>query len=157
MMKKDCTFCKIVNGEIPAYIIYKDKNYIAFLDIFPNIKGQTIVVTRKHIGSYAFDMSDKKLACLIKVSKRVARMLEAKLGVVRVHLVLEGTGINHMHVKLYPAIGLKSRRFKEFVVKKNIYFNRYPGYVTTLMGPKAGDQLLKTLRDRIVKISRGMK
>ncbi|MCL4379086.1 MAG: HIT domain-containing protein [Candidatus Marsarchaeota archaeon] len=151
MVKKDCTFCKIAKGESPAYIVYKDKNYIAFLDIFPNIKGQTLVITRRHTESYAFDMNDKKLADLIRVSKKVAKILEAKLGVARIHLVLEGTGINHMHVKLYPAIGLKSRRFKEFVVKKNVYFNRYPGYVTTLMGPKAGDQMLKALQDRIVK------
>ncbi|MCL5680379.1 MAG: HIT domain-containing protein [Candidatus Marsarchaeota archaeon] len=151
MANKECIFCKVVKGSIPAYTIYKDKNYIAFLDIFPNIEGQSLVITRKHVGSYAFDLGDRELADLIKTSKKVAKILEAKLGVARVHLVLEGTGINHIHAKLYPAIGLKSRRFKEFIVKDNVYFDSYPGYVTTLMGPRADDSQLKKVQRKITK------
>lgn len=28
-----CIFCKIVNGEIPAYKVYEDSDFLAFLDI----------------------------------------------------------------------------------------------------------------------------
>ena len=152
MAEKQCVLCKIAKGEIPSYAVYKDKDYLAVLDIFPNIKGQTLVITRKHMASYAFDLNDKELADLAKISKRVAKMLEKRLGVARVHLVLEGTGINHLHAKLYPAIGLKSKKFKGFTIKGGAYFNRYPGYVTTIMGPKASDtrlrQVYKKLREK---------
>ncbi len=151
MANGGCVFCKIAKGEMPAYTIYSDKNYIAFLDIFPNINGQSLVITKKHVGSYAFGMSDRELTGIIRASKRVAKILEMRLGVARVHLVLEGTGIDHMHVKLYPAIGLRDRKFKEFIVKDNIYFRRYPGYVTTLMGPRASDSSLKRLQKKITK------
>ena len=51
MANKECIFCKVVKGSIPAYTIYKDKNYIAFLDIFPNIEGHSLVIAKKHVGS----------------------------------------------------------------------------------------------------------
>lgn len=44
----DCIFCKIVNKEIPAYIIYEDDEYMAFLDIHPNSPGHTQVIPKKH-------------------------------------------------------------------------------------------------------------
>ncbi len=151
MESNECIFCKIVKGEMPAHIIYSDKNHMAFLDIFPNITGQSLVITKKHVESYAFGMGDNDLAGLIRASKKTAKILEKGLGVTRVHLAIEGTGVNHVHVKLYPAIGLKSLKFKEFKVKRNVYFKRYPGYLTTMMGPKASDASLKRLQKRIAK------
>ena len=46
-----------------------------------------------------------RLAKFIKAVKKVANLLEEKLNVKRVHMVFEGTGVNHLHAKLYPAIG----------------------------------------------------
>ncbi len=40
-MKDSDIFCKIVKGEAPSFKIYEDRNFIAILDIYPNIKGQT--------------------------------------------------------------------------------------------------------------------
>jgi len=39
---EECIFCKIINKEIPAYILYEDEYSIAFLDINPVNKGHTI-------------------------------------------------------------------------------------------------------------------
>ncbi len=85
---------------------------------------------------------------MIKTSKRVAKLLEATLNVGRVHLVLEGTGVNHLHAKLYPAIGV-NKAFIQLIAKENVYFKSYPGYVTTLMGPRAEDEELKKLQKQI--------
>jgi histidine triad (HIT) family protein len=144
-----CLFCEIAKGEINTYKIYENKGYIAILDIFPNIKGQTLVMPKKHIGSNAFDLNDKELAEFIKITKKVAKLLENKLGVGRVHLVLEGTGVNHLHAKLYPAIGLKSNEFKEIWAKDKIYFKKYEGYISTLTGPKASEKSLREIQRRI--------
>ncbi|MDQ5971016.1 MAG: histidine triad family protein, partial [Patescibacteria group bacterium] len=38
----DCIFCKIINKEIPAHIIFENDNYLAFLDIQPNTIGHTL-------------------------------------------------------------------------------------------------------------------
>lgn len=44
----DCIFCKIVKKEIPADIIFEDKQVVAFLDINPVNPGHTLVVPKEH-------------------------------------------------------------------------------------------------------------
>lgn len=149
-MAKDCIFCRIVKGEIPSYKVYEDEGYIAILDLFPNIKGQTLVIPKKHLDSYAFRLKDVDLANFISATKRVANLLEKKLKVGRVHMVLEGTGVNHLHAKLYPALGT-DEVFKQAIAEERVFFESYPGFVTTLMGPQATDKDLKALQELIVK------
>ena len=47
----DCLFCKIVNGQIPAAIVYQDERVIAFKDINPRAPMHVLVVPRRHIAS----------------------------------------------------------------------------------------------------------
>jgi len=48
MTGPNCIFCKIVKGEIPAYKIYEDENFLAFLDINPQSPGHTQVIPKRH-------------------------------------------------------------------------------------------------------------
>ena len=146
-MKEDI-FCMMVKSKVAAFKIYEDKNFIAILDLYPNIKGQTLVISKRHLSGYVFDLNDKDLKELITAVKRVSKLLEAKLGVKRVHVVFEGTGINHLHAKLYPAIGLKEK-YAEVCAKEKKHFNKYEGYVTTLTGPKANQKELKKLQNKL--------
>ena len=45
----DCVFCKIVAGELPADILYQDKEIIAFRDINPVAPTHVLIIPRKHI------------------------------------------------------------------------------------------------------------
>ncbi len=45
----DSIFTKIINKEIPAYIIEENDDYIAFLDVFPLAKGHTLVIPKKQV------------------------------------------------------------------------------------------------------------
>ncbi len=148
MAKEGCIFCRIVNKELPSYKIYEDKEVLAFLDIFPNIQGQTLVIPKKHIDSYVFDVPDNDLKSFIMETKKVAKMLQKRLDVGRVNLVFEGLGVNHLHAKLYPAVGTESR-FTEIVAEERTYFESYPGFVTTILGPRASDEDLKALQKKI--------
>lgn len=47
----DCLFCKIVNGEIPAQIVYQDESIIAFKDIDPKAPTHVLLIPKKHIDS----------------------------------------------------------------------------------------------------------
>ncbi len=147
MKDEECLFCKIVSGSMPSYRIWEDSEYMAILDIFPNIRGQTLVIPKMHVDSYAFGMKTAQFMEFMEATKKVANLLEQKLGVKRVHMVLEGTAVNHLHAKLYPAIGYGD--FAETVVEKNVRFDSYPGFVTTLMGPRASDKELKALQKQI--------
>ncbi len=143
-----CLFCRIVEGKVPSYKVYEDKKYLAILDVFPNIKGQSLVLPKRHISSYAFKLGDKDLAEFVFAAKRVVRLLARKLKTGRVHMILEGTGVNHLHAKLYPAIGT-DKLFKQAIAEERVYFESYPGYVTSLMGPKASEETLKRIQKEI--------
>lgn len=145
---KDCIFCKIVKGEIDSAKIWEDKEFLAILDINPNTKGMTLVLTKEHYGSYAFDMPEDVYKRFMLVSKKVAKMLERGLNVTRVAMVMEGMGVNHAHVKLYPLHGV-SKKFEETWAKEKIFFEKYEGYVSTQLGPQADITELKRLAKKI--------
>jgi len=86
---EDCVFCRIVEGKEKSFKIYEDKDFIAILNLFPNIEGQTLLITKKHFDSYAFDLSNKDLSNIIVAAKKVAKILEKGLNVKRVHMVIE--------------------------------------------------------------------
>ena len=46
-----CVFCKIVSGEIPANIIYRDDQVVAFDDLHPQAPQHKIIIPRKHIAT----------------------------------------------------------------------------------------------------------
>ena len=68
-------FTKIVNREIPAYIIAEDDKYLAFLDINPLAKGHTLVIPKKEVD-YIFDLDDETLTGLWLFAKRVAKAID---------------------------------------------------------------------------------
>lgn len=131
MTTNNCIFCKIANGEIPAVKIWEDKKHLAILDKFPNREGQVIVLTKKHFDSKFTDMPDEDLKRLIIASKKIAKLLEQKLDVKRVAIVIEGLGVNHIHVKLYPI------------------YDKEEGSITTKLGPEKSEEELKKIAEKI--------
>jgi diadenosine tetraphosphate (Ap4A) HIT family hydrolase len=147
----DCIFCKIVKGEAPAYKIWEDKKHIAFLSIFPNTIGATVVIPKAHYTSYAFDLSDEALTDLILATKKVARLIDSKLDDVgRTAMVFEGFGVDHVHAKLFPMHGTEN--LKEWKpIKSNIdkYFYKYEGYISSHDYKRADDSSLSDLVKKI--------
>jgi len=56
-----CTFCNIITEQIDSVKIWSNNEFTAVLDINPNIKGQTLLISKKH---YASDLHDMPNACL---------------------------------------------------------------------------------------------
>ena len=139
---ENCIFCKIAEGKIPGYKVYEDREFLSFLDINPNTKGMTIVIPKKHYGSYLFDLDDKFYIKFMKICKKIAKQIDKNLDVKRTAFVFEGMGIDHLHVKLYSLHGLKNK-FQEMWTNKKIFFEKYEGYITTQLGPKADDKELE--------------
>ena len=150
---ENCIFCKIVKGEIPCVKIWEDKDFLAILDVFPNTKGMTLVLTKKHFDSYAFDMHDKAYSELMLASKKVAKLLEKGLNVKRVAMVMDGLGVNHVHIKLYPLHGIEEK-FKETWAKEKVFFDRYEGYISTQLGSQKDIIELKKIAEEIKKKSK---
>lgn len=145
---KDCVFCKIVKGEIDSAKIREDKDFIAILDINPNTKGMVLVLSKNHHDSYVFDDTDDFYASFMMAAKKVARMIEKGLGVKRVALVMEGMGVNHAHLKLYP-LHKVMEKFQETWAKEKIFFEKYEGFISTQLGPQIDIKDLKKLAEEI--------
>ena len=145
---EDCIFCRIVNGEIDSAKIWEDGEFLAILDVNPNIKGMALVLTKKHYDSYVFDMPEDVYARFMEATKKVAKILEKGLGTKRVAIVMEGMGINHAHIKLYPLYGIVGK-FEEIWAKEKVFFDKYEGYISTQLCPKVDISQLKELAEEI--------
>jgi diadenosine tetraphosphate (Ap4A) HIT family hydrolase len=137
-----------VKEEISAVKIWEDKKHLAILDINPNTEGMTLILTKEHYDSNATDMPDKNYKELMMAAKGVAKILEKKLKVKRVAIVMEGLGVNHVHIKLYPIYGL-DEKFKETWARDKIYFDKYKGYISTQLGPQKSTDELNKIADKI--------
>ncbi|CAA9202199.1 HIT family protein [Flavobacterium collinsii] len=107
-------FTKIVNGEIPAYKIAEDDNYLAFLDVNPNAKGHTLCIPKKEIDKI-FEIEDELYLGLMKFSKKIAIALEKTVPCKRVGMAVVGLEVPHAHVHLIPLNEMDEMRFQNKV------------------------------------------
>ncbi|MFC1613255.1 HIT family protein [Patescibacteria group bacterium] len=146
----DCIFCKIVKGEAPAHKIWEDEKHLSFLSIFPNTEGFSVVITKEHFPSYAFDLQENILIGLIKAAKQTAKLLDKKLkNVGRTGMILEGFGVDHLHAKLFPMHGTKMLEWKPINSNVDKYFEQYEGYISSHDYKRADDKKLAEIARRI--------
>lgn len=143
-------FHKIIKGEIPCYKVWEDEKHLAFLSIFPNTEGVTVVVPKEYSPSYFAECPDEVIADLIVAAKKVAKLLDKKLDDVgRTGLVLEGFGVNYLHAKLFPLHGTKSDEWKAIKSTERKYFEKYQGFICSNDFEKASGEELERVRQKI--------
>jgi histidine triad (HIT) family protein len=98
-------------------------------------------------------MPDEVLQKFIIASKKVSKIIENYYqDVGRVGLIMEGTGINHAHIKLVPMHGtenLKKGEWKQFLSTHEDWFDKYEGWISSAGGPMADFNQLKELANKI--------
>jgi histidine triad (HIT) family protein len=94
-------FTKIVNGDISSYKIAENDQYLAFLDVFPLVKGHTLVIPKQEID-YIFDLEDDLLSGLIVFAKKIARAMEKSIDCERIGVAVIGLEVPHAHIHLVP-------------------------------------------------------
>lgn len=141
-----CIFCKIVTAKAPAHKIWEDEKHLAFLSIFPNTEGFSVVITKEHYSSYAFDLPEKVLTDLTLAAKKVGKLLDSKLeDVGRTGMIFEGFGVDHVHAKLFPMHGTKMSEWKPIKSDIDKYFEKYEGYISSHDYKQADDEKLAEL------------
>lgn len=149
----DCIFCKIATGSEPSYKINENEKYLAFLDVVPLVEGQTVVITKKHFGSYHFDLPDDAYAGLMVFAKRTAKKLDATLGSERTLMAAQGYAIDHAHVKLFPVKKVHARTPDAETYKQLVDLIKgkwYSGYIISMSGrEKASPEALQALQRKI--------
>lgn len=101
-----CVFCKIINNEIPSDKVYEDDKTLAFLDIAPVTAGHVLVIPKKHYENIS-DIPEEELGDLMRTVKRIAVMLEDKLGIFDCNVnenngALAGQVVPHLHFHVIP-------------------------------------------------------
>lgn len=97
---QDSIFTKIIKGDIPSHKIYEDDKTYAFLDIYPDEEGHTLLVPKVQVDKI-YDLDDEVYTNLWLVAKKLARHLEQTTGK-RVIFKVIGVDVPHAHIHLIP-------------------------------------------------------
>ncbi|MGV8150253.1 MAG: HIT family protein [Candidatus Woesearchaeota archaeon] len=97
----ECIFCKIVRGEIPAYKIWEDEKFYAFLDINPITQGHTLLIPKKH-HDYIFDYEMNDYSEIFVRARMLAQTMKKATGAKRIGVTIEGFAVPHIHIHLVP-------------------------------------------------------
>ncbi|MBZ9729597.1 HIT domain-containing protein [Salegentibacter sp. JZCK2] len=114
-------FTKIVKGEVPAYKIAEDSQFLAFLDINPNSKGHTLCIPKKEVNKI-FDLDEEVYQELMRFSRKVAIALEKTVDCKRVGMAVVGLEVPHVHVHLIPLNDMSDMDFSKSVKMKDEEF-----------------------------------
>ena len=101
---QDCLFCRIVDGDIPADIIYQSESAIAFRDINPQAPTHALIIPRRHISTINdLDAGDEELVgSLYLAAKEIARQEGLSDDGYRVVMNCgEGAGQSVFHIHLH--------------------------------------------------------
>jgi histidine triad (HIT) family protein len=106
MKDKNCIFCKIAQGKIPADKVLESNNFIAFRDANPRTEGHTLVIPKKHYVTL-LDIPNTLGPELLKITKEVASdLLDKKLGdgfnILQNNLAPAGQVVFHVHFHIIP-------------------------------------------------------
>lgn len=105
-------FSKIVAGEIPAYKVAENENYLAFLDIFPLVKGHTLVIPKKEVD-YLFDLDEETYIGLMQFAKKVAAGIKKTIPCNRISMQVIGLEVPHAHIHLIPINSMADCNFSQ--------------------------------------------
>lgn len=103
-------FSKIIAGEIPSYKIAEDDKCYAFLDIFPLVKGHTLVIPKIEVDNL-FDLPADYLGNLIKFAQPIAKAIEKSFHCNRCGMSVVGLEVPHAHIHLIPVNSIDDLNF----------------------------------------------
>jgi histidine triad (HIT) family protein len=103
----DNIFAKIVRGEMPGAKVFEDLDTMAFMDVFPQAKGHTLVIHKTAPARNLMDIEPEPLQALILTVQRITRAVRAALqpdGVMvsQFNGSASGQTIYHLHFHVIP-------------------------------------------------------
>lgn len=98
----DDLFIKIINKQLPAYIIYQDKLATAFLDVHPINKGHVLVVPNQKVLKLQ-DLDNTTYLYIMNLAHLVSLKIDQVFQPPRVAIVVEGFEVPHAHIHVFPA------------------------------------------------------
>jgi histidine triad (HIT) family protein len=94
-------FTRIIAGEIPSYKLYEDEYTYAFLDIFPQHPGHTLIVPKVEVDHFS-EVPEPYYSAIFQTAKRLAPAIQKATGCTRVTAMFLGFQVPHCHYQLIP-------------------------------------------------------
>ena len=106
MMKEDCIFCKIANGQIPSKTLYEDEDFRVILDLGPATEGHALILPKEHAANL-FELSEELASKVLVVAQKIAVRMKETLGCDGLNLVQNngaaaGQTVSHFHIHVIP-------------------------------------------------------
>ena len=106
MVKEDCIFCKIANGQISSKTLYEDEYFRVILDLGPATEGHALILPKDHAANL-FELSEEVASKALLVAQKMAVRMKEKLGCDGVNLVQNngeaaGQTVAHFHIHVIP-------------------------------------------------------
>jgi len=121
-MNRECVFCRIIRGEVPARIVLRDHACIAFLDHRPLAPGHLLAMPLTHVTDLG-DLPDDLVSPLFGNVKLLSRALDVGLDAEGVFLAINvriSQSVPHLHVHVVP------RRQKDGLFSQKLLWKRVP-------------------------------
>ena len=99
-----CIFCKIINKEIPASVVYEDDDFLAFKDINPIDKVHILIIPKNHIESLiqCDEKNELMLGKMLLLGKKIAQDQGLKGYRTMINSGAEGAQeVFHIHFHIY--------------------------------------------------------
>jgi histidine triad (HIT) family protein len=104
MTEENCLFCRIVSGEVPAVVVYEDKDSLAFLDHRPLFPGHTLLVPRTHFETLG-DLPAAQVEPFFKNAQLLSSAIEAAMEAEGSFVAMNNRvsqSVPHLHVHIVP-------------------------------------------------------
>jgi histidine triad (HIT) family protein len=101
---RQCVFCEIVAGSVPADVVFADDVVVAFLDHRPLMRGHTLVVPREHMVTLA-DLPADEVGAFFSRVQHISRLMPAAVGAQGTFVAnnnIVSQSVAHLHVHVVP-------------------------------------------------------
>ena len=144
-------FDKIVSGDMKAWIIWEDEDYMAFLTPFANTPGHTVVIKKQNPGDNVFKVDDDSFSGIMDAAKTVSKILEKAFDTGRIGMIFDGTGVPHLHAQLVP-FHANLDQDKEVAEKFRADNPQFAHHLTAADGPMMNEKELDTIQKKIKEV-----
>ncbi|HKR60438.1 MAG TPA: HIT family protein [Pyrinomonadaceae bacterium] len=103
-MKNSCVFCGVINGDVPAPIVFADEFSVAFLDHRPLFPGHCLLVPRSHYETLA-DLPRAQIGELFTNAQLLAKAVEIAMEAEGTFVAMNNRvsqSVPHLHVHIVP-------------------------------------------------------
>ena len=104
-------FSKIISGDVPSYKVLENEKFLAFLDIFPLVKGHVLVIPKKETD-YLFDIASDEYLELWRFAQKAAKAMDKVIDCKRIGVAVIGLEVPHAHIHLVPLNNVSDINFE---------------------------------------------